>query len=235
MSKKNKHFANHIPSEELSQPDHNLAGEIKNRLHEEMQASAMDINLFCRNGHVHLSGIVDLYAEKKTAESIIKQIDGVKSIENKITIAMDSNITDKHIEKEVTDKLLHQEKDSVKGVGIKVNDGVVSLIGSVNTLKEVDLAMKAAAENRGVKDVVNNLSIASSGEFTDTAISDKIIQELSQTNLSFRDVHREVSGGVVSLFGYLDNQQEVELAKEITMGIEGVKKVINHIKVRDNK
>ncbi|KAB3531277.1 BON domain-containing protein [Alkaliphilus pronyensis] len=212
--------------------DHILEEIIKNRIHKNMQASGMDIKLFCRDGHVHLSGIVDLLAEKKEAEEVARQIDGVKSIDNKITVAMDSNITDKHIHKEATEKFQQQENQAVKGVGIKVNDGVVSLIGSVNTLKDVDLAMRIAAENRGVKDVVNNLNIDSFGKYTDASISNRILQSLSQTDISYKDVHREVSGGVVSLFGYLNSQQEVELAKEIAMDVEGVKKVINHLQVR---
>ncbi|KAB3527183.1 BON domain-containing protein [Alkaliphilus serpentinus] len=215
--------------------DKDLSHAIKSNLEAVMQASAMDINVYCRDGVVQLTGIVDLLAEKKQAEDIVKSFSVTKKVENNLTIAMDSNITDKHIQKEVMNKLTTGENEAVRGVGVKVDDGVVTLMGRINNLKEVHTAMDMASENRGVKDVVNKIEIDSLGSYTDAAINNKILQELSQTDLSYRDVHRKVSDGVVTLFGYLDNSKEIELAKEIALGVEGVKKVINKLKTRVTK
>ncbi|MBM7616182.1 BON domain-containing protein [Alkaliphilus hydrothermalis] len=213
-------------------PDDEITANIHEKLHEKMQASAMDIKAFSRNGYVHLSGIVDLYSEKKYAEEIAIHTEGVKGIENKITVAMDSNITDKHIEKDVIDKLREQPNNSIAGVGVKVTDGVVNLMGTLSNLKDSNQAMRIASNARGVKDVVSNINIGTVGEYTDTSISNKIVQELSNTDLSFKDIGRSVSGGVVTLSGYLNSKEEVEVATEIAMSIEGVRKVRNHIKIR---
>ena len=99
--------------------DDEITANLHEKLHEKMQASAMDIKAFSRNGYVHLSGIVDLYAEKKFAEEIAIHTEGVKGIENKITVAMDSNITDKHIEKDVIHKLREQPNDAKPRRGTK--------------------------------------------------------------------------------------------------------------------
>lgn len=213
-------------------PDDVITSNIHEKLHEKMQASAMDIKAFSRNGFVHLSGIVDLYSEKKFAEEIAIHTEGVKGIENKITVAMDSNITDKHIEKEVINKLQNQDSDTISGVGVKVTDGVVNLIGSLPTLRDSNRAMHIASTARGVKDVVSNIDIGSAGDYTDVSISNKILQELSLTDLSFKDISRNVTGGIVTLSGFLNSKEEVELATEIAMTVEGVQKVKNHIKIR---
>jgi len=225
--KSNSHYQEGILSN-----DEKITDVIKEKLHESMQESAMDINLFCRDGFVHMSGIVDVLTEKQYAEEIAVNTPGVIKVENKITVAMDGNFTDKHIEKEVMEKLADYDNDSVSGLGVKVNDGVVSLVGNVDTLMDANIAMNLASRIRGVKNVVNNTSIASSGKYDDTFISNKILQELSKTELSYRDIHRDVDGGIVRLSGYLDNPAEVELAKEIAMNVEGVRKVINKLHAR---
>ncbi|ABR50388.1 transport-associated protein [Alkaliphilus metalliredigens QYMF] len=206
----------------------------KDQIEEKMQASAMDINCFCRDGFVHVSGMVDVLAEKQRAEEIIGKIEGVRKIENKITVAMDSNITDKHMEKEVL--LRFQEyphDDAVRGLGVKVHDGGASLLGHVDNLKSAHDAMDLASQVRGIKHVVNNITIDTLGDYPDTTISNHIIQQYSQIPIGYKDIHRKVSGGVVTLTGYVDNLQEVELAGEIAKGTEGVKKVRNRLRARD--
>lgn len=213
--------------------DERITDVIKEKLHEAMQESAMDINLYCRDGFVHMSGIVDVLTEKQYAEEVAVNTLGVRGVENKITVAMDGNFTDKHIEKEVRSTLAEYENnETITGLGVRVNDGVVSILGHVDTLMEANIAMNLASRIRGVKNVVNNTNLASSGKYDDTFISNKILQELSKTELSYRDIHREVDGGIVNLSGHLNNPAEVELAKEIAMNVEGVRKVINRIRPR---
>lgn len=213
--------------------DQLIVDYIKDQLEEKMQASAMDINVTCRDGSVHLSGFVDVLAEKKMAETVARDIDGVKKVENNLTIGMDSNITDKHIELEVINKFRTvRNADRITGVGVKVNNGVVSLIGQVDTLNDAHMAMKLASQVRGVKDVVNNTEIRKAGYYDDVNINNKIRQELSKINISSEDIACDVIGGKVTLSGFVENRREVEIAKEIAMGVEGVTKVFNRIKVR---
>ena len=215
--------------------DELLVDYIKDQLEEKMEASSMDINVTARDGSVHLSGFVDILSEKKYAEEVTRNINGVKKVENNITIGMDSNITDKHIEKEVIDQLRSSGHDErVLGVGAQVHDGVASLVGHVDTLKDAHLAMEAASKARGVKDVVNNINIKTSGEKDDVRINNRIHQELkTNEEISGSDIVCDVNHGIVTLQGYVNSKSQVELAKEIVMGIEGVKKVKTMIKPRE--
>lgn len=224
---------NKIKNDKLPSKDDLIVDYSKDQLEEKMQASAMDINLFCKDGIVHMYGMVDVLSEKKMAESIVKNIDGVRKIENKITVAMDSNITDKHMEKEINEALLtDRDSDRLAGVGIHVEDGVANLIGHADTLADSHIAMKVASETRGIKDVVNNISLNGVGIHDDAIINSKVTQALSTTDISYPDISHHVDKGKVVLSGHVNNRQEMELAKEITMGIEGVRKVINRLKIR---
>ncbi|SKC35540.1 BON domain-containing protein [Maledivibacter halophilus] len=226
--------SNWIYDDQRPSKDNLIVDKIKDQLEEKMQESAMDINVFCKDGYVHLSGFVDILSEKIKSEDIARGIDGVRKIENKITIAMDSNITDKHMEKEVLDKL--RKIKNLDGVSPKVNDGVANLIGSTHTLKEAKEACNLASQSRGIKDVVNNIKVDTYGEYDDSTISSRVAQALSTTDLSYMDIGHKVKNGKLTLTGFVNNKQEVELAKEISMSVEGIKKIINKLKIRkDNQ
>ncbi|SHK18180.1 BON domain-containing protein [Paramaledivibacter caminithermalis] len=226
--------ANWIQDDRSPSQDDVIVDKIKDQLEEKMQESAMDINVFCKDGYVHLSGIVDVLSEKIKSEDIVRSIDGVRKIENKITVAMDSNITDKHMEKEIVSRL--RKNEALNGVNTKVNDGVSNLIGSTRTLKEAKEACSLASKTRGIKDVVNNIKIESYGEYDDSTISSKVGTALGKTDLSLMDIGHNVKNGKLTLSGFVNSRQEIELAKEIAMEVEGVRKVINKLKIRrDNQ
>ncbi|WP_425446923.1 BON domain-containing protein [Dethiothermospora halolimnae] len=218
IKNKNKHLTN----------DELLVDYIKDQLEEKMQASAMDINVTCRDGVAQLSGFVDVLAEKKYAEKIAKDMDGIKKIENSITIGVDSNITDKHMEKEVRERLFTSEfKGNVNAVGVKVNNGVANLVGHVDKLKDSHIAMDLASRCRGIKDVVNNIKVDTANVFDDVTINNNIHGKIEN-----KDIGCDVKNGVATLIGYVDNKAEAEFAKEIAMDVEGVTKVKNMIKIR---
>lgn len=224
---------NKIKNDKLPSKDDLIVDYIKDQLEEKMQASAMDINVICKDGMVHIFGMVDVLSEKKLAECIARNINGVRGIENKITVAMDSNITDKHMQKELESRLrAAAHGEDLAGVGVKVQDGVANLMGTTNNLMQAHEAMSLASQVRGIKDVVNNIHVATSGEYDDAIINSRITQALSTTQLSYQDIAHTVSKGQVILNGWVNDRHEMETAKEIAMGVEGVRKIINRLKLR---
>lgn len=140
--------------------DADIVDRIKNALREKMQLSSMDINVDCREGNVILSGIADVLAEKMFAEEIANEIDGVVSIENDITIGMDSNITDSHIRNEIENKIYKSEKsDGLSNVGVDVKGGTAVLIGHVQNNLDKRKAVELASSARGVANIVDSIKI----------------------------------------------------------------------------
>jgi hyperosmotically inducible periplasmic protein len=211
--------------------DNLIVDYVKDQLEEKMQASSMDINVISRNGIVHLSGMVDLLSEKVFAEAIAKSINGVTRVENNLTVAMDSNITDKHIQKEVELKLRdNQYHDDLLNVGPKVDNGIVHLLGTVDTLDQKKLAMKYASEARGVKEVISDIKLNTLGQYESDEIKSTIMEMYSALDIDPRDVSVKVNEGVVTLGGRVNDSFQEELALEIAEGIGGVKKVINKLR-----
>lgn len=208
-----------------------IAEKIKSELEDKMGASSMDINATFRSGVAHLSGFVDVLGEKKFAESVVRSIDGVHKVENNITISMDSQITDKHIEKEVIDRL---RDNGISEIGVKVNDGVVSLMGHIDTLSRAHSAMNIATQVRGVKDVVNNTEVNDTELYDDISITNAIKDKLIDSELSSDDIAIDVNDGIVTLSGYVNNQHEKRIAKDMATEVKGVTKVHNRIQTRNN-
>jgi len=139
--------------------DKEIVEQIRKKLDEKMQLSAIDINVDCKEGNVILYGVVDVLAEKMFAEKIARSIDGVKSIENDITISMDSsNITDSHIKNEIENKLhLSEKQEGLSNVGVDVKGGTAVLMGSVEDDLDKKKAIELASSARGVAKIVDNI------------------------------------------------------------------------------
>lgn len=143
--------------------DADIVNRIKKELREKMQLSSMDINVDCKQGNVILSGIVDVLSEKIFAKEIAGKIDGVISIENGITIGMDSNITDSHIKYEIENKIYgEEESDSLSNVGVDVKGGTAILMGHVENNSDKRKAVELASSSRGVVNIVDSIKIDSS-------------------------------------------------------------------------
>lgn len=140
--------------------DTDIVNRIKKELKEKMQLSSMDINVDSKQGNVILSGIVDVLSEKIFAEEIAYKIDGVVSIENGITIGMDSNITDSHIKYEIENKIYEEEEsDSLLNLGVEVKGGTAILMGHVENPSDKRKAVYLASSSRGVVNIVDSIKI----------------------------------------------------------------------------
>ena len=66
--------------------DTTITTQIKSRFVENKEVDASSIRVETLNGTVMLSGFAKNYAEKETAESIARKVNGVKSVKNEISV-----------------------------------------------------------------------------------------------------------------------------------------------------
>ena len=146
---------------------------------------SFDINTDVSNGNVVLTGKVDNSVEKKLAEELVSNIDGVKSVDNKLTVVakadMDSDmsedmeetydegtseLTDAKIATVIKARLLMDTDISGFDIDVDVENGNVTLTGDVDSDAERDLAIEIAKNASDVKDVEDNLRVV-----TETAMN----------------------------------------------------------------
>ncbi|BFT29981.1 BON domain-containing protein [Alteromonas sp. D210916BOD_24] len=140
--------------------------------------NSFDINTDVKNGNVILTGKVENSVDKKLAEELVANIDGVVSVDNKLTIVADadfdsdlsedmkegyeegtSELTDAKIATVIKTRLLLDSDISGFDIDVDVENGNVTLTGEVDSDAERDLAIEIAKNASDVKDVKNNLRV----------------------------------------------------------------------------
>ena len=128
----------------------------------------------------------------------------------------------------------------VKSVDFKVETrkGEVLLSGFVDSQAQIDRANAVAKGVSGVKNVLNNATIKESTITVGNTVDDSVVTSRVKTALlgdestKSRDIAIVTRKGEVQLSGFVDNQQQIDRAIEITRGIEGVSGVSNEMSIK---
>lgn len=133
--------------------------------------NSFDINTDVNQGTVILSGKVASEIDKELAEELVEGIDGVKMVENELSVINDKSNSDNSLVGSMTDakvttvlksRYMFESEVSAVDINIDTKDGVVTLNGQVASAAESDLAEAIARKTDDVKRVVNNLEVAQS-------------------------------------------------------------------------
>lgn len=132
--------------------------------------NSFDINTDVKNGKVTLTGKVKSEVDKALAEELIQNLDGVTGVDNKLTVVDTgkkksgdndgSALKDAKIATVVKTRLLFESEVSGTSINVEVNNGVVTLIGEVDSDAEKDLAVAIAKNTSDVSRVVDKLTVA---------------------------------------------------------------------------
>jgi osmotically-inducible protein OsmY len=121
------------------------------------------------------------------------------------------------------------------GIGVSVDQGVVTLRGEVRTYTEKQISERVALGVYGVKAVANDLSVrlAAGYEQTDTDVAHAAVTALKWNTVVPQDrVTVTVAGGWITLHGTLDSYHQSAAAERAVRDLRGVKGVSNAIVLR---
>ena len=157
------------------QPAENSDGwigmKVKSALFFNRNVSAVNTEVDVTNGVVTLKGPADSQAQKDLTGEYAKDINGVKSVDNQMTIAeagsqpnqptqpKDNKIDDASITAQVKMAFLTHHSTSAFKTGVSTTNGVVTLTGDATSGAAKDMAAKVAGDVNGVTSVVNNMTI----------------------------------------------------------------------------
>jgi len=139
---------------------------------------------------------------------------------------------DSDIQAIVASKL--QSKSELKNVQTSVNDGVVTLQGTVDDYKAKLDAQKQAKKAGHVREVQNQIVVAGP-VVPDTQLSEKLSKELRYDRVGYGNVFNVltvgVKDGVVTLGGEVRTPVDRDSAFAVVENTKGVKDVVNDVKV----
>jgi len=146
-----------------------LGMKVKSALFFNRNVSAVNTEVDVKDGVVTLKGQADSQAQKDLTGEYAKDIDGVKGIDNQMTIAQpgnpapaadkDNKIDDASITAQVKMAFLTHHSTSAFKTGVETTNGIVTLTGDATSGAGKDMATKVASDINGVTNVVNNMNI----------------------------------------------------------------------------
>lgn len=149
-------------------------------------------------------------------------------------------IDDATLNSAVQSKLASDKLVSDRKITISTKDGVVSLIGKVNTDEEARKAIEITESTPGIKDTdITHLVIEESKQpIADTLIIAKVNGAFAREKLfgdkdiSAISIKVNSKNRIVYLTGTADSKKQVKKAIKIAKSVRGVKKVYSKIEVK---
>ncbi len=144
--------------------DSTITAKVKSALVSEKDVSAMKVHVKTYEGTVQLNGHVDTSGQKMAAESAASKVEGVKQVQNNLTVGEHERsagqaIDDTAITAKV--KAAFAESAAVKAsqVSVHTRGGVVTLSGFADSLDSKAEAERLAGEVSNVKRVENDVQV----------------------------------------------------------------------------
>lgn len=145
---------------------------------------------------------------------------------------------DSEVQQDVIRELKWDTRVDETDVGVQVDEGVVTLSGTVNSWGKRHAAAEAAHRVFGVLDVANDITVKAPGTpgRTDTEIALAVRSALTwDVFVPDTRVKSTVSDGVVTLEGEVDTWRQREDSERAIRNLEGVRAVVNVIDVKAPK
>lgn len=138
----------------------------------------------------------------------------------------------------VRNRLLQYGGGDFVDVNVDVVEGRIMLTGMVKTPKLRLIAARAAWEQDGVREVINEIQLYGHEKYAmvyarDVSMNAQIKAKLLMTkNIRSANYSVETVNGTVYLFGTAYDRDELENATDLISRIKGVKRVVAHVRLR---
>lgn len=156
--------------------------------------------------------------------------------EDKTTVG--AEIDDSVITTKVKAALLNDTGLESFDIKVETHKGEVQLSGFVTGQNQMDHAIAVAQEVKGVKHVVNKMSLKSGDTSVGVKIDDSVITTkvkaalINDPIIKSADISVVTRDGEVQLSGFVENQAQIDRAIEITQEVEGVKNVLDEMSIK---
>tara|TARA_R110002020_G_scaffold32448_4_gene99831 strand:+ start:2965 stop:3612 length:648 start_codon:yes stop_codon:yes gene_type:complete len=212
--------------------DRTLKQDIIDELEFEPSIDATDIGVAVEGGIVTLSGHVTSFAQKGTIERLVSRIKGVKGIAEEIDVRYPgtSGTADDEIAKRVLNSLKWSSVVPADKVQVKVQDGWVTLSGTLDWNYQKTGAADAVRNLHGVIGITNQIELRPRVSSIDVK---KHIEDSLKRNaeLEARSIRVNVAGNKVTLEGNVKAWHERRIAEQAAWSTPGVTTVDDRLTI----
>jgi hyperosmotically inducible periplasmic protein len=215
--------------------------QLQNAVTQKLAAKSQynNVKASVEDGIVTLTGTVDLYQRKLDAGKLARKTQNAQGVRNLITVA-GPNIPDAQLEEKLAKKLTYVREgydSTFDYFAIGVKDGVVTIEGQDRTGVGRGEAMADIALMPGVKDVIDNVSIAPVSPFDDAVrlralraiYGDPVLSKYAIDPA--RPIRIIVANGHVTLYGEVNSVMDKNVAGLRANSVFGAFTVDNKLQV----
>jgi len=211
--------------------DTSLQNAVIEELQWEPSVNAAHIGVTAKGGIVTLSGDVSSYAEKSAAEEAAGRVYGVKGLANEIKVHYGFEIDDTDIAQKAVQALALDIEVPANKVMVKVQNGWVTLTGTVDWYFQRNAAESDVRKLKGVLGVINSIALRQpSVQASDVRAKLKAAFE-RRADIDESNITVAVDGSKVTLSGHVDTWGQDNLAVDTAWSAPGVTQVEDRLTV----
>ncbi len=212
--------------------DADIKRDVEDELRSDPDIDATDIAVAVKDGVVTLSGFVRSYRQRRRAERDAKRVAGVVGLVNNIKVHLPiiHSRPDPDIARDAVEAIKRDLPASWENVKVIVEDGIVTLEGTVEWNYQRKLAEDALLDVFGITGVVNKIDVRPHVAPVD--IRRRIEEALRRAaELDASRISVQANGGEVILRGRVRSWAERDRAEQAAWNAPGVTKVDNRIQI----
>lgn len=192
--------------------------------------NAASIGVTVQNGVVTLSGHVNSYAQKVSAERTVKAMKGVRGLAEEIEVHLNKleGTADDTIASRALNIIAWSSDANVEGIQVTVQKGTVTLEGQLDWQYQKEVIEQAIWRLSGVVGVHNRITLKARADVVD--IKRHIEDALKRSaEIEAGGIRVTVDGGVVKLEGKVHLLREREVVERAAWSVPGVSKVEDYL------
>src|SRR5581483_9275092 len=196
--------------------DRELQEDVLQALEWEPGVNAARLGVSVKNGIATLQGTVRSYYEKSTAERVARHVFGIRAVANDVVVTLDGFAphSDSRVAEAVANTLAWDSAIPLNAIKATVNDGWVTLTGSVDWQYQKSAAEIDAERVIGVKGVANLIELTAKPRVSAASLKSDIERAFKRSaEVDSAKVKVEAHDGHVTLSGtvrYASERDEAE-------------------------
>ncbi|MEZ4569866.1 MAG: BON domain-containing protein [Thermomicrobiales bacterium] len=214
--------------------DSEIQRNVLDELDWDPEVEAPDVGVEVDDGVVTLNGHVANHAIKVAAERAAQRVHGVRAVASDIVVRAPGadGRTDTDIALAIADRFEWSDVIPHEQLRITVEDGVVTLGGSVGWRYASLEAEQLVRTIHGVVDVVNDIAVVPPQVTDEAEIAGEIERAFRRhAELDAQNIEVQIVGSVVVLRGTVSSWSEREEAESVAWRSPGTKHVENEIRI----
>jgi osmotically-inducible protein OsmY len=142
----------------FTRSDPEIAGAARQALEWNVAVPHDRIQITVEKGWITLTGQVEVYYQKETAERAVRYLKGVRGVSNLITLAV--HTTPRDVQQRIKATLHRAAELDADRIGVEITANKATLTGTVRSYAELKDAERAARNAPGITEVENHLAIS---------------------------------------------------------------------------